>query len=101
MQIKINSAVHFLQTDCEVDLFDYNLATNPSIDIDLMVNLCISGQRILLDKCKLPEDKGAAIAEAIQNNTTRAVCNSSFDDERGFAVTPAFIIVPRLRKIVV
>lgn len=57
-----------------------------------MVKLYISGRRFLLDECNLPEDKGVAIADTIQNGTACAVCNDSFNAARGSAGTSAFII---------
>ena len=64
-KVQIESDVRSQQTACEDKVFDYDPATDSSIDIESMVKLCIAGQRFLLDECYFPEDKGAAIAAAI------------------------------------
>ena len=53
--------------------------------------------RTLLDKCKLPNNDGAAIAQALTAGTAVAVSDGSYDDSRQ-AGSSAFIIAPNKEK---
>ena len=65
--------------------------TTAPISIEAAFERSISNERILLDKYKMPTDDCTAIAQAIKDNTARAVSDGSFDPVTKMG-TSAFVI---------
>ena len=81
----------------DLDPNEYNPLDDPPPCVNSLFGAFVQNPRTLLDKCKLPTDGGAAIAQALTTGTVAAVSDGFYDDSRQ-AGSSAFIIAPSKDK---
>ena len=79
-------------SDVDDDPLSHNPTMGPFISLEDAFQTSVNCRNIVLDKFKIPEDNCKLIAAAIEQGTTIAVCDGSFDPNDRLG-TVAFMMV--------